>query len=72
MLKEHIGRVVPWCEVEAVAQMFNADSAAALLAPAASGAAKGRLPEYVIDCIDDVNTKACTSKLLFAWLKEFC
>lgn len=41
--------IVPWCCVEAITEMFKADSAARLLAGE---------PDYVLDCIDDVNTKA--------------
>ena len=39
----------PGCQIEAVDVMFNADTAESLL---------GGNPDFVIDCIDDVGTKA--------------
>jgi tRNA A37 threonylcarbamoyladenosine dehydratase len=55
VLKARLADIVPWCLVDARAEMFTAESAAALLGPFA---ATGRAPDYVLDCIDDVNTKA--------------
>lgn len=48
-IRRHFKNIVPWCEVEAVTEMFRADNAAELL---------GGNPDYVLDCIDDVKTKA--------------
>lgn len=48
-IRRHFKSIVPWCEVEAVTEMFRADSAPELL---------GGQPDYVLDCIDDVKTKA--------------
>lgn len=48
-IRRHFKGIVPWCEVEAVTEMFRADNAAELL---------GGRPDYVLDCIDDVKTKA--------------
>eukprot|EP01034_Spumella_vulgaris_P037752 gene37752-46582_t len=48
-MKKRLKEIVPWCEVEAVTQMFKGVDADTLLA--------GK-PDYVLDCIDDVATKA--------------
>mmetsp|Transcript_18416 Transcript_18416/g.34403 ORF Transcript_18416/g.34403 Transcript_18416/m.34403 type:complete len:498 (+) Transcript_18416:46-1539(+) len=48
-MRRHFKNIVPWCEVEAVTEMFRADNAEELL---------GGKPDYVLDCIDDVKTKA--------------
>jgi tRNA A37 threonylcarbamoyladenosine dehydratase len=48
-IRRHFKNIVPWCEVEAVTEMFRADNADELL---------GGHPDYVLDCIDDVKTKA--------------
>lgn len=48
-LKRVLAAVVPWVEVEAVAEKFDADSASTHLAGE---------PDYVLDCIDDMDTKA--------------
>ncbi|KAG6609893.1 Ubiquitin-activating enzyme (E1) [Phytophthora cinnamomi] len=47
-MKRHLHEIVPDCEVEAMAVMFEAGSADELL--------EGN-PTYVLDCIDDVKTK---------------
>eukprot|EP00605_Chrysophyceae_sp_TOSAG23-4_P001473 GSChrysophyteH1.ASY1.ANO1.1609.1 assembled CDS len=49
VLKERLQAIAPWVEVDAVTEMFVASEADRLLA--------GK-PTYVLDCIDDVNTKA--------------
>lgn len=41
--------IVPWCEIEAITEMFKMEEAYKLL--------EGK-PDYVLDCIDDLNTKA--------------
>jgi tRNA A37 threonylcarbamoyladenosine dehydratase len=46
--RDHFHDVVPTCRIEALAEMFTAEAAEALLA--------GH-PDYVIDAIDDINTK---------------
>jgi tRNA threonylcarbamoyladenosine dehydratase len=52
VLQKHLSQIVPWCKVDARASMFNAEHAATLLL---NGDKK---PDYVLDCIDDVNTKS--------------
>jgi len=56
----HLAGIVPWCAVDDHAAMFNGAHAAELLAPwrADGSAMAGRVPDFVVDCIDDVNTKA--------------
>lgn len=49
VLQSTLQRVAPWCEIEAVVEMFRGCDAKRLL---------GGSPTYVIDCIDDVITKA--------------
>lgn len=48
-LRRQLLKVVPWCEIEAVVQMFKGADADKLL--------QGE-PDFVLDCIDDVHTKA--------------
>eukprot|EP01041_Mallomonas_annulata_P011326 gene11326-23704_t len=48
-VKRHILKIIPWCQVEAVTEMFKGTESTRLL--------EGN-PDYVLDCIDDVNTKA--------------
>ena len=49
VIKRHIREIAPGCKVDAVVEMFKGDEAERLL----SGS-----PAYVLDCIDDVVTKA--------------
>lgn len=44
-------QVVPWVQMESVPEMFRASEAMRLIC-------KDRKPDFVLDCIDDVNTKA--------------
>lgn len=48
VLREHLLRTAPWCNIEARVEMFTEEAAEELL----SGS-----PAYVLDCIDDVPTK---------------
>jgi tRNA A37 threonylcarbamoyladenosine dehydratase len=48
-MKKRLLKVVPWCNITAITEMFRAVDADRLL--------EGN-PDYVLDCIDDVNTKA--------------
>jgi tRNA A37 threonylcarbamoyladenosine dehydratase len=47
--RDHLLKVCPWCEIEAVSAIFRGEDADRLLA--------GK-PDLVIDCIDDTATKA--------------
>jgi tRNA A37 threonylcarbamoyladenosine dehydratase len=49
VMRARLLTVVPWCEIEVVVEMFKGEYAERLLA--------GH-PDYVLDCIDDVSTKA--------------
>jgi len=49
VMRRRLLQIVPWCQIEAVTHMFKAVDASALL---------GGSPDYVLDCIDDVSTKA--------------
>ena len=49
VLESALHRVIPWCKIEAFAEMFRASDADRLLAGS---------PTFVVDCIDDVSTKA--------------
>ena len=44
-------KVVPWASIESFPEMFRAADADRLIS-------SGRRPDFVLDCIDDVNTKA--------------
>lgn len=57
-LASALAKSVPTCEVQAVNRMFTADAAAELLAPWDGAHGAGDRPRYVLDCIDDLNTKA--------------
>lgn len=49
VMKRRINEIAPWCQVDAVVEMFKGSEAERLL---------GGSPTYVLDCIDDVATKA--------------
>ena len=48
-MRRKLKEIVPWCNCEAITEMFRIEEADRLLA--------GQ-PQLVIDCIDDVSTKA--------------
>lgn len=50
-MRRHLQNIVPWCQVEAYQEMFKMEDAERLLL-------RNGTPNFVIDCIDDVNTKA--------------
>uniref|UniRef100_A0A7S2SSC0 THIF-type NAD/FAD binding fold domain-containing protein n=1 Tax=Rhizochromulina marina TaxID=1034831 RepID=A0A7S2SSC0_9STRA len=52
VLAQALTDIVPWCKVDARAAMFTEEQAGELLEPH-----EGRLPDFVVDCIDDVTTK---------------
>lgn len=55
VIKRHINEIAPNCEVEAINTLFSKENAPDLL---------NENPDFVIDCIDNINTKAD--------LLEFC
>ena len=48
-MRRKLLKIVPWCQIEAITEMFKNETADALLAGD---------PDFVLDCIDDVSTKA--------------
>jgi tRNA A37 threonylcarbamoyladenosine dehydratase len=48
-MKKRLNEVVPWCQIDAVTEMFKLEAADTLLSDR---------PDFVVDCIDDVSTKA--------------
>ena len=54
VLQKFLHTVAPWCNIEAVTEMFRGSEADRLLAAGSDG----KPPAYVVDCIDDVSTKA--------------
>ncbi|CAM9790110.1 unnamed protein product [Heterosigma akashiwo] len=52
VLKDCLAGMAPACEVIAINQMFKGTDAEKLLLPKGT-----RTPDYIIDCIDDTNTK---------------
>ena len=48
-MKQRLHNIVPWCQIESFSEMFVMSEAERLLS--------GK-PDIVLDCIDDVNTKA--------------
>lgn len=61
-LQNHFRRIFPECDVEARVQMFEASAQDELL----SGS-----PDYVLDCIDNIDTKVCTHLILISSLIHF-
>lgn len=49
-LKKHMKTIAPWCEVDAINELWNKDNAEKLLFDSGN-------PDYVIDCIDNIDTK---------------
>lgn len=49
-LKKHMKAIAPWCEVSAINELWNKDNGERLLFD-------GGKPDYVIDCIDNIDTK---------------
>jgi len=65
VLKKRLQEISPWCEIEAVTEMFTGREADRLLGPfvsanssSSSNSSIPQPPTYVLDCIDDVSTKA--------------
>jgi len=56
-MRRHLQNIVPWCIVETFQEMFNMDDAHRLLLQSTQNSTIDR-PDFVIDCIDDVITKA--------------
>jgi tRNA A37 threonylcarbamoyladenosine dehydratase len=52
VMRRRLQQVVPWARIDAVTEMFRGVDAERLLL------VDGKHPTYVLDCIDDVNTKA--------------
>ncbi|GMM36740.1 tRNA threonylcarbamoyladenosine dehydratase [Saccharomycopsis crataegensis] len=50
-LKNHLLEIAPWVEIEAVNELWTMDNAQRLLLE------DGARPDYVIDCIDNIDTK---------------
>jgi tRNA A37 threonylcarbamoyladenosine dehydratase len=56
--KEHFAQIAPWAEVEAQVEIFRGSDAARLLGPSkADGSGTSMEPTYVIDAIDNLETK---------------
>ncbi|GMG21951.1 unnamed protein product [Ambrosiozyma monospora] len=53
-LKNHILQIAPWCEIEAVNELWTLDHAHRLLF---QNGKDGQKPDYVVDCIDNIDTK---------------
>eukprot|EP00617_Octactis_speculum_P027511 CAMPEP_0185771888 /NCGR_PEP_ID=MMETSP1174-20130828/65731_1 /TAXON_ID=35687 /ORGANISM="Dictyocha speculum, Strain CCMP1381" /LENGTH=435 /DNA_ID=CAMNT_0028457899 /DNA_START=8 /DNA_END=1315 /DNA_ORIENTATION=+ len=54
VLKRSLNDIAPWCAVDAHAVMFREETAEELLAPWEEN---GQIPDYLVDSIDDVNSK---------------
>ena len=55
MTRDRLFAVAPWCEIDSRTEMFRGDKANDLLGPWNN---TNHLPDYILDCIDDVNTKS--------------
>ena len=49
-LKRHMKEIAPWCQVDAINELWNKDNGEKLLFD-------GGKPDFVIDCIDNIDTK---------------
>lgn len=49
-LKNHLLKVAPWCKIEAINELWNKDNAERIIFD-------GGKPTFVIDCIDNLDTK---------------
>lgn len=59
VMRERLLEVAPWCHIEAVEQMFKGSEAETLLDSSSLLSASSKSSKtFVLDCIDDVNTKA--------------
>ncbi|CUS20590.1 LAQU0S01e10088g1_1 [Lachancea quebecensis] len=52
-LKKHLKEIAPWCEIDAVHELWNKENASRLL----FGEDGKDNPTFVIDCIDNIDTK---------------
>lgn len=59
-LQKHIHEIAPWCEVEAVNELWTLENAERLLLNGS--------PTYIVDCIDNIDTKV--DLLEFVYRKE--
>lgn len=67
--EEYFASVAPWVEVDARIELFEKEKAAELLEGELSSAVRSRVslirisltgkPDYVIDCIDNIESKVC-------------
>ena len=60
-LQKYLERVAPWVEIECKNELFRAIDAEELLQPwdnGGDGTASGQKPDFVIDAIDNIETKA--------------
>lgn len=48
-LRRHLKEIAPWCQIEAVNELFSAECAPRLISEGS--------PDYVVDCIDNIDTK---------------
>ncbi|GAO51800.1 hypothetical protein SAICODRAFT_68200 [Saitoella complicata NRRL Y-17804] len=53
-VKNYLKKIAPWAEIEALVEMFTAESQSSLLSFPSSSDDK---PTYVLDCIDNIDTK---------------
>ena len=63
VVKKRLQEIAPWVSIDAITEMFVGTQADRLLGPwdarhSIGSNSQGQLPTYVLDCIDDVNTKA--------------
>ena len=52
-MKKHLLQIAPWAKIEACNELFHAERADALL----SASEGNRVPDLVLDCIDNLETK---------------
>lgn len=56
-LRRRLEQIVPWVRFDCRNELFNASVAEKLLGPWASDPDNGQQPDFVIDCIDNIDTK---------------
>ncbi|KAI9706732.1 MAG: hypothetical protein M1820_004702 [Bogoriella megaspora] len=61
-LRKRLERIVPWCHFDCRNELFNEDAAGRLLGGSKEPGKDGMKPDYVIDAIDNIDSKVALLK----------
>ncbi|KAH8701831.1 hypothetical protein BGW36DRAFT_290215 [Talaromyces proteolyticus] len=56
-IRRRLEQIVPWVQLDCRNELYGADVSDRLLAPWSLGRVTGQKPDYVIDCIDNIDSK---------------